>query len=141
MLQTHIPARHPENELSALEQESAEDRLELSAQDLVKDNGQLYFINYLNLQEERPSAACAQAVFVLAVICDGHLRGQLLCAQAGLLGTLLRLLAAPGNGPLQGQRDLHAPGAGLLVKWLCLCLGKLSQDMPEVGDSHAAHAP
>lgn len=98
----------------------------------MKDNGQLYFINYLNLQEERPKASCAQAAFVLAVICNGQSRGKLLCAQAGLLSTLLRLLAAPGNTPLQGQRDFHTPEAGLLVKWLCLCMGKLTQDMPEV---------
>ena len=101
-------------------------------QDLVKDNGHLYFINYLNIQEERPKSACAQAAFVLSVICDGHPRGQLLCTQAGLLSTLLRLLAAPGNTPLQGQRGFPSPDAGLLVKWLCICLGKLTQDMPEV---------
>ena len=76
----------------------------------------------------------AQAAFVLAVICDGHPRGQLLCAQSGLLGTLLRLLASPAYSPLHGMRELGSD-SGLLVKWLCLCLGNLCQDMPEVSSS------
>lgn len=101
-------------------------------QDLVKDNGQVYFINYLKLQEDRPARARAQAAFVLAVICDSHPRGQLLCAQANLLDTLLSLLAAPGNTLLQGQRHFGTPEVGLLVKWLCLCLGKLVHGIAQV---------
>ena len=101
-------------------------------QDLVKDNGHIYFINYLNLQEERPARSCAQAAFVLATVCESHPRGQVLCAQANLLATLLRLLSAPGNTPLQGHMDFNSRDSGLLVKWLCLCLAKLCQDMPEV---------
>ena len=34
----------------------------------------------------------AQAVFVLATVCDGHPRGQALCYQANLLGSLIRWL-------------------------------------------------
>jgi hypothetical protein len=35
------------------------------------------------------------------------------------------------------QVPFPTPGHGLLLKWLCLCLGKLCQDNPEVGE----HAP
>jgi regulator-associated protein of mTOR len=54
--------------------------------DLVKDNGHLYFLKYL----ETPEPAIdnhnrAQAVFVLAVVCDHHPKGQALCAAASLL--------------------------------------------------------
>lgn len=101
-------------------------------QDLVKDNGHIYFINYLNLQEDRPSRSCAQACFVLTVVCESHPRGQALCAQANMLSTLLRLLSTPGNTPLQGQVNFASRDTGLLVKWLCLCLGKLCQNMAEV---------
>ena len=99
----------------------------------MKDNGHIYFVNYLNLQEDRPSRSCAQAAFVLAVVCDSHPRGQALCQQANLLSTLLRLLSAPGNSPVHGHMDFNSRDTGLLVKWLCLCLGKLCHNMAEVG--------
>jgi len=57
-------------------------------QDLVKDNGHTYFVNYLALREERPARSCAQACFVLAIICDSHPRGCNLCHQAGFLKVL-----------------------------------------------------
>jgi hypothetical protein len=101
-------------------------------QDLVKDNGHTYFINYLGLHEERPARSCAQACFVLAIICDSHPRGQLLCYQAGFLRVLVDLLSAPVNCLPAEQKDYINPDTGLLVKWLCLCLGKLVQGMPEV---------
>lgn len=48
---------------------------------------------------------------------------QALCASAGLLHVLLAALGAAGPG---------ARGAPpLLIKWLCLCLGRLCQDMPQ----------
>ncbi len=106
-------------------------------QDLVKDNGHVYFVNYLNLQEDRPSRSCAQAAFVLAVVCDSHPRGQTLCMQANLLATLLRLLSAPGNSPVHGHTDFNSRDTGLLVKWLCLCLGKLCHNMAEVSCRHS----
>ena len=98
----------------------------------MKDSGQQYFIHYLDSNDSISGISTdsrAQAAFVLAVICDGHPRGQSLCAGAGLLGVCLSHLrhsmaslnpGAPGPGPL------------MLIKWLCLCLGKLCQDMPEV---------
>ncbi len=72
----------------------------------------------------------AQSAFVLAVICDGHPRGQALCADAQLLAVAL--------AHLQGARAAAAvpgpsrPAATLLLKWLCLAIGKLCEDMPEV---------
>ncbi|KAL0035168.1 hypothetical protein WJX79_004418 [Trebouxia sp. C0005] len=96
--------------------------------DLVKDSGQQYFIHYLDSNDSTSSTdSRAQAAFVLAVICDGHPRGQSLAAGAGLLGVCLSHLRH-SMASLSGG----ASGALLLIKWLCLCLGKLCQDMPEV---------
>ncbi|DBA97523.1 hypothetical protein WJX77_009223 [Trebouxia sp. C0004] len=96
--------------------------------DLVKDSGQQYFIHYLDSNDSTSSTdSRAQAAFVLAVICDGHPRGQSLAAGAGLLGVCLTHLRHSMAGLSGG-----ASGALLLIKWLCLCLGKLCQDMPEV---------
>jgi regulator-associated protein of mTOR len=54
--------------------------------DLVKDNGHLYFLKYLDAPEPSiDNNARAQAAFVLAVVCDGHSKGQALCAAANLL--------------------------------------------------------
>lgn len=96
--------------------------------DLVKDSGQQYFIQYLDSSDSTSSTdSRAQAAFVLAVICDGHPRGQSLAAGAGLLGVCLTHLRHSLASLTAGDR-----GPLLLIKWLCLCLGKLSQDMPEV---------
>lgn len=94
----------------------------------MKDSGQQYFIQYLDSSDSTSSTdSRAQAAFVLAVICDGHPRGQSLAAGAGLLGVCLTHLR-------HSLASLTAGEAGplLLIKWLCLCLGKLCQDMPEV---------
>jgi regulator-associated protein of mTOR len=87
-----------------------------------------------------------QAVFVLATVCDGHPRGQALCYQANLLGSLLRWLQLllPGLAALEAQQAAAAAsggmagvgpgvsrGAALLVKWCCLALGRLVEDAPE----------
>lgn len=94
-----------------------------------------------------PHAPC-QAVFVLATVCDGHPRGQALCYQANLLGSLLRWLQVllPGLAALEAQQAAAAAtgvggvggvgagvsrGAALLVKWCCLALGRLVEDNPE----------
>jgi hypothetical protein len=54
--------------------------------DLVKDGGHLYFIKHLESRDPGISPESrAQAAFVLAAICNRHSKGQLLCAQAGLL--------------------------------------------------------
>ena len=96
--------------------------------DLVKDSGQQYFIQYLDSNDSTSSTdSRAQAAFVLAVICDKHPRGQSLCAGAGLLGVCLSHLRQSMTSLQHGSaRPL------LLIKWLCLCLGKLCEDMPEV---------
>jgi regulator-associated protein of mTOR len=88
-------------------------------------------------------------VFVLATVCDGHPRGQALCYQANLLGSLLRWLQLllPGLAALEAQQTAAAAagggggaaaggggvprGAALLVKWCCLALGRLVEDAPE----------
>jgi regulator-associated protein of mTOR len=54
--------------------------------DLVKDNGHLYFLKYLDSPEPGiDNHNRAQAAFVLAVVCDHHAKGQALCAAANLL--------------------------------------------------------
>lgn len=100
--------------------------------DLVKDGGQQYFIHYLDSNDSTSSTdSRAQAAFVLAVICDGHPRGQSLAAGAGLLSVCLSHLRHSMAG-LKSQPSQAAASPLLLIKWLCLCLGKLCQDMPEV---------
>ena len=106
----------------------------LSQVDLVKDGGQQYFVQQLGAEDSSITPESrAQSAFVLAVICDGHPRGQALCADAQLLAVAL--------AHLQGARAAAAaPGpsrsaATLLLKWLCLAIGKLCEDMPEVRTS------
>jgi regulator-associated protein of mTOR len=65
----------------------------------VKDGGHLYFIKHLESRDPSvPPESRAQAAFVLAAICSGNPRAQLLCAQAGLMqvctGQLPAALAA-----------------------------------------------
>ncbi|CAL8465312.1 g4847 [Coccomyxa elongata] len=102
--------------------------------DLVKDGGHQYFIKYLEGVEPGISAdSRAQAAFVLAVICDGYPRGRMLCAEQGLLPKLLSLLATMAGVPALasgGQRG--APSPPLLVKWLCLSLGRLVEDQADL---------
>lgn len=88
--------------------------------DLVKDNGHTYFIKFLDGMEAFPEQR-AMAAFLLAVIVDGHRRGQEACIEAGLIHVCLRHLQTPN--------DAHAEP--LYLQWLCLCLGKLWEDFPE----------
>lgn len=98
---------------------------------MVKDSGQQYFVQHLESQEpEMTGESRAQAAFVLAVICDGHPRGQLLCAHAQLLPVATQQLRAARVAA--ETADPERPAAVLLLKWLCLCIGKLCEDMPEV---------
>ena len=61
----------------------------------MKDGGHHYFISSLDINEPGMSPdSRAQAAFVLAVICDGHRRGRLMCAEQGLLQKLLALLSS-----------------------------------------------
>ncbi|XP_020113918.1 regulatory-associated protein of TOR 2 [Ananas comosus] len=90
--------------------------------DLVKDGGHAYFIRFLDSLDAFPEQR-AMAAFVLAVIVDGHRRGQEACIQANLIDVCLRHLQ-PAN-PHDPQSE------PLLLQWLCLCLGKLWEDFPE----------
>ncbi|KAG5248313.1 regulatory-associated protein of TOR [Salix suchowensis] len=90
--------------------------------DLVKDGGHTYFIRFLDSLETYPEQR-AMAAFVLAVIVDGHRRGQEACIEAGLIHVCLRLLR--GSVPIDTQTE------PLFLQWLCLCLGKLWEDFTE----------
>ncbi|XP_072974981.1 regulatory-associated protein of TOR 1 [Typha angustifolia] len=90
--------------------------------DLVKDGGHAYFIRFLDSVDAYPEQR-AMAAFVLAVIVDGHRRGQEACIQASLIDVCLR--------HLQLANPHDAQTEPLLLQWLCLCLGKLWEDFPE----------
>ena len=84
--------------------------------DLVKDGGHAYFARFLDAPDT-PSEERAMAAFVLSAVCDGHPKGQAVCAASGVAGICLaRLAEAASLGP---------SGSPSLVRWLCLCLGKL----------------
>ncbi|KAF8706341.1 hypothetical protein HU200_030603 [Digitaria exilis] len=90
--------------------------------DLVKDGGHAYFVRFLDSLDAYPEQR-AMAAFVLAVIVDGHRRGQEVCINAGLIDVCLR--------HLQPENPHDAQSEPLLLQWLCLCLGKLWEDFPE----------
>ena len=89
---------------------------------MVKDGGHGYFIRFLDSLDAFPELR-AMAAFVIAVIVDGHRTGQEACMNAGLIDVCLRHLQ-PENP--------HAQTEPLLLQWLCLCLGKLWEDFPDV---------
>ncbi|XWS22111.1 hypothetical protein CRYUN_Cryun29cG0006600 [Craigia yunnanensis] len=90
--------------------------------DLVKDGGHVYFIRFLNSVEAYPEQR-AMAAFVLAVILDGHRRGQEACIEARLIHVCLKHL----HGSMQNDSQTEP----LFLQWLCLCLGKLWEDFTE----------
>ncbi|PUZ43415.1 hypothetical protein GQ55_8G007600 [Panicum hallii var. hallii] len=90
--------------------------------DLVKDGGHAYFIRFLDSLDAYPEQR-AMAAFVLAVIVDGHRKGQEACIHACLIDVCLR--------HLQPENPHDAQTEPLLLQWLCLCLGKLWEDFPE----------
>ncbi|KAJ7559940.1 hypothetical protein O6H91_04G107500 [Diphasiastrum complanatum] len=90
--------------------------------DLVKDGGHHYFIRFLDSPDVYPEQQ-AMAAFVLAVIMDGHSRGQAACFQAGLIGICLN--------HIQAASITEAQAEPLLLQWLCLCLGKLWDGLAE----------
>mmetsp|Transcript_3553 Transcript_3553/g.14244 ORF Transcript_3553/g.14244 Transcript_3553/m.14244 type:complete len:1711 (-) Transcript_3553:38-5170(-) len=98
--------------------------------DLVKDNGHVYFIRFLD-SPQVPSEERAMAAFVLAAITDGHPKGQTVCAQSGLMQICLGHLphaASPAGSPL-------------FVRWLCLCVGKLWENFKSLqGEAFASGA-
>lgn len=79
------------------------------------------------------------AAFVLAVIVDGHRRGQEACTEADLIHVCLK--------HLQGSTPNDAQTEPLFLQWLCLCLGKLWEDFTEAqvlglqADAPAIFAP
>lgn len=81
----------------------------------------------------------AMAAFVLAVIVDGHRRGQEACIEAGLVYVCLKHLQS--STPNDSQTE------PLFLQWLCLCLGKLWEDFTEAqtiglqADAPAIYAP
>ncbi|PSS23865.1 Regulatory-associated protein of TOR like [Actinidia chinensis var. chinensis] len=106
--------------------------------DLVKDGGHTYFIRFLDSVEAYPEQR-AMAAFVLAVIVDGHPRGQEACIEAGLIYVCLKHLQSPVPNDAQTEP--------LFLQWLCLCLGKLWEDFTEAqiiglqADAPAIYAP
>ncbi|KAM1038344.1 hypothetical protein ACFX13_033774 [Malus domestica] len=90
--------------------------------DLVKDGGHTYFIRFLDSMEAYPEQR-AMAAFVLAVIVDGHRRGQEACIEASLIHVCLKHLQGPTLNDTQTEP--------LFLQWLCLCLGKLWEDFTE----------
>ncbi|OVA17236.1 WD40 repeat [Macleaya cordata] len=106
--------------------------------DLVKDGGHEYFIKFLDSMDAYPEQR-AMAAFVLAVIVDGHRRGQEACKKADLIHVCLKHLQ-----PVNPQDAQTEP---LFPQWLCLCLGKLWEDFPEAqniglrADAPAIYAP
>jgi len=81
----------------------------------------VYFIKFLDSMDAYPEQR-AMAAFVLAVIVDGHRRGQEACAKESLIHVCLRHLQLAS--PHEAQTE------PLLLQWLCLCLGKLWEDYP-----------
>ena len=104
----------------------------------MKDGGHAYFIRFLDSVEAYPEQR-AMAAFVLAVIVDGHRRGQEACIEAGLIHVCLRHLQVSSPGDSQTEP--------LFLQWLCLCLGKLWEDFAEaqtmgvLADASAVLAP
>ena len=101
--------------------------------DLVKDGGHLYFLKHLDSKDPNvPPDSRAQAAFVLASICDNNPKGQVLCAQAGLLqicagqlpAACAALASAENNGDVIGAGDM-----GLLVRWLVLAMSKMWENV------------
>jgi len=93
--------------------------------DLVKDNGHLYFVRFLDSRDWGANAdARAMAAFALAVICESHPKGQALAAGSNLLSVCMSHF----NFAWQAASS----GSPLLLKWLCLCMGMLWDGMNEV---------
>lgn len=88
----------------------------------MKDGGHIYFMKFLDSSEAYPEQR-AMAAFVLAVIVDGHRRGQEACIEAGLSHVCLKHLES--SSPNDSQTE------PLFLQWLCLCLGKLWEEFPE----------
>ncbi|CAD7701866.1 unnamed protein product [Ostreobium quekettii] len=92
--------------------------------DLVKDNGHLYFVHFLESAMEPGQADLkALAAFILAVMCRKHPKGQLVCVEGGLLSILGKLL-------VQVTQDTP-PALANMWKWVSMCIGSVCEDRPE----------
>lgn len=83
--------------------------------DLVKDDGHAYFIRFLS-SSNVPVEERAMAAFILAVIANGHEKGQTVCMASGLMDICL------SNIPRAATPEHGSP---FFLRWLCLCLAKL----------------
>lgn len=102
--------------------------------DLIKDGGHLYFIKHLGSgMEPIDFKSYTQAAFVLSAICHTHLKGQVLCAQAGLFQVCMKLLMSEAvvHGVLAHKCSGNTEAVHLIV-WLLICIGKLCENIPEV---------
>ncbi|KAG6483621.1 hypothetical protein ZIOFF_060272 [Zingiber officinale] len=70
--------------------------------DMVKDGGHTYFIKFHDSMDAYAEQR-AMAAFVLAVVVDGHRRGQEACIQANLLNVCLKHLQI--SNPSDGQTE------------------------------------
>ena len=103
--------------------------------DLIKDGGHLYFIKQLDSSQQEAGVGAesrAQAAFVLSAICNGHSKGQLLCAQAGLVQVCASQLPVALAAAEATSDPAKARDEMLLAKWLVLCIGKVCEDMPDL---------
>ncbi|RVW40999.1 Regulatory-associated protein of TOR 1 [Vitis vinifera] len=98
--------------------------LALDKVDLVKDGGHIYFIRFLDSVEAYPEQR-AMAAFVLAVIVDGHKRGQEACIRAVALS-----LSWKAVGGL--HRHTNHRFAGRCPAIYAPLLSLLSEPQPEV---------
>lgn len=102
--------------------------------DLTKDGGYLYFIKHLEAEDsDIVPESRAQAAFVLSAICKKNRKGQLLCAQAGLLQICRAQIPATFTAmknPSQIGSD-RKEQLEMLLKWLIICAGQVCEDVPE----------
>ena len=92
--------------------------------DLTKDNGHEYFVRFLEAPDVSP-AHQSMAAFCLASIMDNYPRGKAACASAGVMGICLMYISTALSKSTCDSNQL------LLLRWLCLCLGKLWEDASE----------
>jgi len=102
--------------------------------DLTKDGGYMYFIKHLESDDpEIVPESRAQAAFVLSAICKKNRKGQLLCAQAGLLQICRAQIpetATEMANPSQIGSD-RTQQLEILLKWLVICAGQVCEDVVE----------
>ena len=115
-------------------------------QDIVKDNGQPYFLGVLRAPLDDAGAGGepitlsthAECVFVLTMLCDGFALGQQRCYDAGFMEAVVNVIHEQLRATLEAQQ---APGRApnwkeavydnlLLLAWSLLALGKLCDGQP-----------